>query len=178
MWKPGREETELSGTVLCPHATIMVWASQILVRQVPCLHSMGLSSSLKSTQFLAFLCAIPTSSPVEIPGWWQLLVSSCLTSDEHERQCTGGCLGSSMPAGENCPMLQRLSDCIAAADFHNWKVSIWPALATRGQAKNECFTASSKRSLSPGRGIATLLWGKTLSLPLLLMHDESAWEKI
>lgn len=32
---------------LSPNATVMIWASQMLVRQVPCLDSMRMSSSLK-----------------------------------------------------------------------------------------------------------------------------------
>lgn len=54
---------------LCPNASLMIWASQVLVKQVPCLDSMRMSSSLKSTVFLAFLYAISTSSPVKNDDW-------------------------------------------------------------------------------------------------------------
>lgn len=50
-----RRKLDLLVPFLCPNASLMIWASQMLVRQVPCHDSMRKSSNLKSIQFLAFL---------------------------------------------------------------------------------------------------------------------------
>lgn len=57
---------------LYPNATVMIWASQIFVRQVPCLDSMKMSSSLKSPLFLVSCVQSPL-----LVQWKTLTGSNC-----------------------------------------------------------------------------------------------------